>query len=287
MPELPEVEILKRSLKKNIRFAKIEKVRINNRNLRYKVPGLLGGYLKNEKICDISRISKYLLLHLKSKKKLLIHLGMSGTIHLLKNKNLVNTNASFYHSLHLPQKHNHIEIFLSNGLTLVYNDPRRFGYLKVMGNNFLNEKPLRTLGPDPFSSQFNNKYIKHYIKNKKKNIKNLIMDQNFVSGIGNIYANEILFYCHLSPIKKISDLNRKNIRILIINIRKVLKKAILFGGSSIKNFKKTDGKPGNFQQNFKVYGKSNAPCLRSGCSGYIKRISISNRSTFYCLKCQK
>ena len=113
------------------------------------------------------------------------------------------------------------------------------------------------------------------------------MDQNFVSGIGNIYANEILFYCHLSPIKKISDLNRKNIRILIINIRKVLKKAILFGGSSIKNFKKTDGKPGNFQQNFKVYGKSNAPCLRSGCSGYIKRISISNRSTFYCLKCQK
>ena len=194
MPELPEVEILKESLSKNIKLAKIRNIKINNINLRYKIPKSLNKILKGQVIKNISRISKYLILHFKFNKKLLIHLGMSGTIHLIRNKNDLNTNASFCHSLNLPKKHNHIEISLNNGLQLIYNDPRRFGYLKLMSKNFMKESPLNKLGPDPFHSSFNFEYIKNYVKNKKRSIKNLLMDQTFVSGIGNIYANEILFF---------------------------------------------------------------------------------------------
>ena len=286
MPELPEVEILKKSLNKNIKSAKITKIKINNRNLRYKVPVNINKILAGQIIKKISRVAKYLIFHLDSEKKLLIHLGMSGTIHLIHEKNKTNTNTSFYYSANLPEKHNHIEIKLNNKLKLIYNDPRRFGYFKLLTKNFINETPLNNLGPEPFSSSFNLFYIKKFIKNKKKNVKNLLMDQRFVSGIGNIYANEILFYCHLNPLKLIAKLNDKNILAIIKNTKIVLKKAILFGGSSIKNFKKTNGKLGNFQQKFKVYGKENSMCNRIKCNGILKKIIIGNRASFFCSKCQ-
>jgi len=286
MPELPEVEILKKSLNRNIKFTKITKTKINNVNLRYKVPKHLNKVLKGQIIENISRISKYLILHLSSKKILLIHLGMSGTIHIVRNNNNRNTNASFYNSSNLPEKHNHIEITLNNNLKLIYNDPRRFGYFKILSNKFIHQPPLKNLGPDPFSSSFNFKYIDNYIKNKKKNIKNLLMDQSFVGGIGNIYANEILFHCQLNPHKKISELNKKNIFQILRNTRKVLRKAIFFGGSTIKDFRRTDGKSGNFQQTFKVYGRHNAKCSSYKCNGVIKKTIITNRSTFFCPKCQ-
>jgi len=211
---------------------------------------------------------------------------MSGTIHLFNKNQILDTNASFYGTLNPHKKHNHIVINLNNNLNLIYNDPRRFGYFKILNENFMKEKPLRNLGPDPFSVSFNSTYIKRYIKNKKKNIKNLLMDQAFVSGLGNIYTNEILFYCRINPIKIISKLSKKNILNIIINTRKVLSKAISFGGSTIRDFKKTDGKFGNFQQIFKVYGKQNQKCSRNKCIGLIKKIVICNRSTFYCSKCQ-
>ena len=203
-----------------------------------------------------------------------------------KKKNKNNTNASFYHSSYLPQKHNHIEISFSNNIKMIYNDPRRFGYLKLLKKNYLLEKPIINLGPDPFSYKFNLKYIKNFIYKKKINIKNLLMNQKFVGGIGNIYANEILYYCKLRPTKTVNQLSKKNILNIILQARKVLNKAIIFGGSSIRDFKKTDGVPGNFQQNFKVYGKNNAQCPRHGCDGYIQKILLSNRSAFYCPKCQ-
>ena len=286
MPELPEVEILKKSLNKNIKSAKITKVKINNRNLRYKVPANLNKILTGQKIKNISRAAKYLIFHFSFEKKLLIHLGMSGTIHLIKEKNITNTNTSFYHSSDLPKKHNHIEIQLNNTLKLIYNDPRRFGYFKLLTKNFINQNPLNKLGPEPFSSSFNLFYIKKFIKNKKKNIKNLLMDQKFVSGIGNIYANEILFYCHLKPLKSIAQLNDRNILSIIKNTKKVLKQAIFLGGSSIKNFKNTNGKIGNFQQKFKVYGRQNSPCDRIKCNGILKKIIISSRASFFCSECQ-
>jgi len=286
MPELPEVEVLKRSLQKKIRFLKIIRIRINNRNLRYKVPYSINKNLKGCVVNNISRISKYLIFHINFSKKLLIHLGMSGTIHLIKKKNKNNTNASFYHSSYLPQKHNHIEISFSNNIKMIYNDPRRFGYLKLLKKNYLLTKPIINLGPDPFSYKFNLKYIKNFIYKKKINIKNLLMNQTFVGGIGNIYANEILYYCKLRPTKTVNQLSKKNILNIILQARKVLNKAIIFGGSSIRDFKKTDGVPGNFQQNFKVYGKNNAQCPRHGCDGYIQKIIVSSRSAFYCPNCQ-
>ena len=285
MPELPEVEVLKRSLQKKIRFRKIIRIRIYNRNLRYKVPYSINKNLKNNIVNNVSRISKYLIFHINFSKKLLIHLGMSGTIHLIE-KNNKNTNASFYHSSYLPQKHNHIEISFNNNIKMIYNDPRRFGYFKLLKENYLLEKPIINLGPDPFSSKFNFVYIKNFIYKKKINIKNLLMNQKFVSGIGNIYANEILYYCKLRPTKTINQLWKKNILNIILQTRKVLNKAIILGGSSIRDFKKIDGVLGSFQKNFKVYGKSNAQCPRHSCDGYIQKILVSSRSAFYCPKCQ-
>ncbi|RZO62712.1 MAG: bifunctional DNA-formamidopyrimidine glycosylase/DNA-(apurinic or apyrimidinic site) lyase [Candidatus Pelagibacterales bacterium] len=287
MPELPEVEILKLSLNKNIKHAKIKKIKINNRNLRYKVPNNLNKVLAGCNIKNISRIAKYLIFHFNNEKKLLIHLGMSGTIHLIFKKNTKNTNASFYHLSSLPKKHNHIEISLNNNYKMIYNDPRRFGYFKLLNKNFINLKPFNDLGPEPFDPLFNFLYIKNFIKNKKVNIKSALLNQKFVSGIGNIYANEILFYCSINPLKKISKLSMKNIKDIINNSKKVLKKAIFFGGSSIKDFKKIDGQSGNFQQKFKVYGKQDSKCPKVGCKGILKKIIISNRASFYCLECQK
>ena len=286
MPELPEVEILKRSLQKKIRFSKITRVKVYNRNLRYKIPYSINKTLKNRVVKDVSRISKYLIFHINFSKKLLIHLGMSGTIHLTKENNKKNTNASFYHSLDLPKKHNHFELTFCNDVKMIYNDPRRFGYIKLLKKNYLLEKPIINLGPDPFSSKFNVKYINYFIYNKKINVKNLLMNQKFVSGLGNIYSNEILYYCKLKPFKSVNQLSKKNILNIIKFTKKVLNVAIQLGGSSIRNFRKADGILGNFQKNFKVYGKKNFQCPRRNCSGYIQMVLISSRSSFYCPKCQ-
>ncbi len=286
MPELPEVEVLKRSLVKKIKFSKITKIIVYNRNLRYKVPRSINKNLESHIVNNISRISKYLIVHFNFSKKLLIHLGMSGTIYLIEKNKKKNTNASFYHSLALPKKHNHIKITFGNGIKMIYNDPRRFGYFKLLEKNYLLKEPIINLGPDPFSCKFSLEYIKKFIYKKKVNIKNLLMDQKFVGGIGNIYANEILYYCKLRPTKNVNQLSNANILIIILQTRKVLSKAIHFGGSSIRDFKMINGVPGNFQQTFKVYGKNNVKCPRKGCDGYINKVLISNRSTFYCLKCQ-
>ena len=286
MPELPEVEVLKRSLQKKIRFHKILKIKVYNRNLRYKVPRSINKNLEKFVVNNVSRISKYLIIHFNFSKKLLIHLGMSGSIYLIEQNKKKITNASFYHSSGLPLKHNHIEIDFNKDIKMVYNDPRRFGYFKLLKKNYLLEAPIVNLGPDPFSYKFDFKYIKNFICNKKVNIKTLLMNQKFVCGIGNIYANEILYYCKLKPTKIVSQLSKKNIINIILLSKKVLNKAIQFGGSSIRNYKKIDGNSGNFQQNFKVYGKNNGVCPRHGCSGHIKKILVSNRSTFYCYICQ-
>ncbi len=286
MPELPEVEILKRSLKKKIKFCKVAKIKIHNANLRYKVPQLINQNLKNHTVLNVSRISKYLIIDFNFSKKLLIHLGMTGTVHLVKKNNKKYTNASFYHSSSLPKKHNHIEIYFKNNIKMIYNDPRRFGYFKLFEKKYLLNNLIKNLGPDPFSSKFNYNYIKKFIQNKKIKIKILLMNQKFLGGLGNIYANEILYNCKLKPTKSVNLLTKKNIQNLIYQSRNTLKKAIKFGGSSIRDFKKTDGTSGNYQHNFNVYGKNNTNCPRYSCTGSIKKILISKRSSFYCPKCQ-
>ena len=286
MPELPEIEIVKRSLLKKINGAKIVNVKINNKNLRYKITDALPKKLINEKILKISRRSKYLIFHFKNK-LLLAHLGMSGKFLIIRSKDKKMFKTSFYYDLDILAKHNHIHFILNNGLELIYNDVRRFGFFKLFENIKLKEITyLKKLGPEPFSVLFCIKYVQKFIKNRKKNIKNLLMDQTFVSGLGNIYVNEALFLSKIHPLRQCSNLERKSIKNLIYNIRKVLKIAINQGGSSIRDFKNVYGKSGNFQQFFNVYGQENKNCSRISCKGKIKKISISNRSSFYCNVCQ-
>ena len=287
MPELPEVEIVKQSLEKTVKFKKIKKVLIKNRNLRFKIQNNFKNLLKNKKIVKVSRRSKYLIVHIEKELFLLIHFGMSGTLHLLNNNNDKKyTNLSFYHSKTIPKKHNHVAIKFSK-FRIIYNDPRRFGFMKILFSiKELNDFFIN-YGPEPLSSNFNFDYLKKKLKNKKKNIKSLLLDQIFVSGIGNIYANEILFYSKINPYKNGKNLNNNEIQNLIKFSKFILKKAIKKGGSTIKNFKNAKGYSGSFQREFKVYDRENEKCLKKNCKGIIKRFTISNRSTFLCRYCQK
>ena len=286
MPELPEVEIIKRSLLKMVNKAKIIDIKINNKNLRYKIPDNFPSSLIGEKILKIKRRSKYLIFYFK-KKILLIHLGMSGKLLIMRINDNMLFKTSFYYDMNILKKHNHIYFKLNNGFHIIYNDVRRFGFLKIYKITKINQIPFLTkLGLEPFSKKFNQKYFEKFILGRKKNIKSLLLDQTFVSGLGNIYANEVLFVSKISPLRDCKNLNKNEIAIIILNIKKILKSSISKGGSSIKDFKDTKGKSGKFQQFFTVYGRENKNCSRIPCKGKIKKIKISNRSSFYCSKCQ-
>ena len=287
MPELPEVEIVRRSLSKNIKGKKINKILVRNRNLRFKIKPSFEENLKSKIISNIDRFSKYLIIELENRSYCIVHLGMSGTIHITKNhkKNLF-TNTSFYNSPNLPKKHNHVEFFFDD-LKLVYNDPRRFGFFQILKNSDDLKKRFINLGPEPFSKKFNLNYLENYFKEKKKNIKSFLLDQKFVSGIGNIYASEILYLAKIYPLSSAKDLNKFQCKKIIQSSKKVLTNAIKKGGSTIRDFKDTLGKTGGFQKEFKVYGRDKKNCKRLSCSGIICKITQANRSTFYCKTCQK
>ncbi len=287
MPELPEVEIVKQSLKKSIKYKKIKEVIVSNRNLRFKLIRNFEKILRDKLIIDVSRISKYIIIHLESKMYCIIHLGMSGTIHLIKKSNKKKiTNLSFYQSKTLPEKHNHIQIIFLK-FKIVYNDPRRFGFFKLINNKQSLDLYFKKHGPEPFSKEFNFNYLKNNLTNKKKNIKNLLLDQNFVSGIGNIYANEILFYSRINPEKYGYEIKEKHIRKIVKFSKIVLKLAIKYGGSSIRDFKNMKGSSGSFQKEFKVYGREGKKCPRNNCKSKILKIFQNNRSTYFCKLCQK
>jgi formamidopyrimidine-DNA glycosylase len=287
MPELPEVEIVRRSLHKKIKKKRVKKVIIRNRNLRFKIPLNFSSFLENQKINKVERFSKYIIISLYNNSYCLLHLGMSGTIHLIhKHKKDSITNTSFYNSPELPKKHNHVEIIFEN-FKIIYNDPRRFGFFQIIQNKDLLKKRFLHLGPEPFNLKFNKEYVHSFFKNKKKNLKDFLLDQRFVSGIGNIYASEILFLSKIKPTKKVSLLEKKDCEKIIIYSRKVLSDAISKGGSTIRDFKNISGTKGSFQKNFKVYQRESLNCKRLKCAGTIQKKIISNRSTFFCNTCQK
>ena len=287
MPELPEVEIVRQSLTKNIKGKKINKILVRNRNLRFKLKPSFEEKLKNKIITNIDRFSKYLIIELENKSYCIVHLGMSGTIHIIKNKKKsLFTNTSFYHSPKLPKKHNHIE-FIFDDMKLIYNDPRRFGFFQLIRNIDELNKKFDNFGPEPFSKKFNLDYLKSYFKEKKKDIKSFLLDQKFVSGIGNIYASEILFLSRIHPQSSAKNLDTTHCKKIIKNSKKILISAIKKGGSTIKDFKNILGDTGKFQKEFKVYGRDKKNCKRLSCSGIISKITQANRSTFYCKKCQK
>ena len=213
---------------------------------------------------------------------------MSGKI-IIVNSKQQKIRSSFYYDLtNNLEKHNHVIFEFQNNFKLIYNDVRRFGFLKVINtNNIYENSHLKTLGPEPLSSDFNLEYFKINIKNKKKSIKDCLMDQKFVSGLGNIYVNEVLFQSKINPLKKSKNLTNKQILNILKNTKLILKKAVDKGGSSIKDFNDTEGNMGKFQDFFRVYGRDNKACSKIKCNGVVKKIRISNRSTFYCNICQK
>ena len=287
MPELPEVEVVKKSLEEKLRNLTIKRVFINNNKLRYKINNKEFNKIKGYKIISIQRRSKYLLINLNRNLTILAHLGMTGKFFIIDNN--IKHKTSFYYSIKKKDsKHDHLTLYLEKDIKLIYNDVRKFGFLKLFkSNNIFNCKHLKSLGPEPLTKKFDLNYITKYFLHKKTFIKDVLMNQKFIAGLGNIYCNEILFLCKINPHKQAGNINKKDLGNIVKFTKKVLKKSIDEGGSSIKNFTNTEGNSGNFQQRFNVYNREKGRCSRKNCLGIIQKINTSNRSSYFCSKCQK
>ncbi len=271
MPELPEVETIKRDLLKNCKNIKIKKIYIYIKKLKFKINKKIT-QIKNEIILKIKRYSKYILIKTTNKNYILIHLGMSGNIFIFKDN--INRN-----------KHDHIEIKLKNKIIIRYNDPRKFGFWLWTKKKQKIQKILNNLGPEPLTKEFNEKYLYKITKKKKICIHKLIMNNNIVSGIGNIYANEILFHAKIIPYTPSNKINFKKIKKIIKYTKIILKKAIILKGTIKRNICFLNKNKGLFQKKLKIYNKKNKKCFI--CNNIIYSIKKYNRSLFYCLKCQK
>ncbi len=265
MPELPEVETTVKGLK-IILNQKITSVKIHTKKLRFIIPNSLIKILSNAKISNIRRIAKYIIIDLDKEYSLIIHLGMSGRLKMAFSKYKRN-------------KHDHVIVHFQNNRMLIYNDPRKFGFVDIVKTkDLLKQKYVMNLGIDALSSDL--KAQKIYVKISKSSvpIKQILLNQKIISGIGNIYASEILFDAKISPLTFGKDLKISLIMKLIKSTRKILKKAIQYGGSSIRDYKSIDGTLGNFQSNFKVYNKEG----KNIRGDKVKKIVQYGRSTFYC-----
>lgn len=286
MPELPEVEVTRRTLLKFIENKVIKNIKINNPNLRFKIPANFKKNVTGQKIIKVLRRSKYILIYLKNDYVIIAHLGMSGKF-IIKNNYSKDFLKTSYYSNEFSSKHNHLEFFFSNNLKVIYNDPRRFGFFLLDKISKLDvNKFLSKLGPEPLGKDLKKDYLILKTKATQRTIKSLLMDQRFISGIGNIYANEILFLAKIKPNKISSKLRLVDIGRLQSSIGKVLKRALKLGGSSIKDFKSSVGQEGRFQNEFKVYYREDLKCLRTGCSGLIARVVSQGRASFFCDECQ-
>ena len=289
MPELPEVEVVKKSLERELNNKIIKNVKIFDHNLRYKVNKNDINKIYGLKILKIKRRSKYLIFLLEKSLYMLVHLGMTGKFFIVK-KNHFKQKTSFYYEINKSNdnKHDRLKFIFTNKTQLIYNDVRKFGFIKFFNIKDIKINPhLKILGPEPLKNNFNFLYFKNYLKGRNRNIKDLLMDQKFVSGLGNIYVNEILFFSRVKPFRKVNSIKDKELKKILKFTKQVLKKAIFLGGSSIKNFSSSSGKKGNFQQLFKVYGKKGLNCSNSDCKETVKKIVLANRASFFCPKCQK
>ena len=283
MPELPEVETVKRGLEEFIINESIKKVYLSKFSLRFPWPKDFVSKIVGKKIISIKRRAKYIIIGLSDNYSIIAHLGMSGSYKVLKKGELQD---------YIILKHDHLIIDLDN-FKVVYNDPRRFGYIDLTNQDPETHKFLSSLGPEPLSNYFNADNLAETLLNKNKPIKNTLLDQNIVSGLGNIYVCEALFRSKINPKKNCSKLitskgkPRKNLILLVKKINEVIKEAIKAGGSSLRDFSNTSGKMGYFQSSFNVYNRENEKCLLGSCNGVVKRIIQSGRSTFFCSKCQK
>jgi formamidopyrimidine-DNA glycosylase len=288
MPELPEVETVRRGLAPAMEGARFAKVEVRRGDLRWPLPKGFAQRLHGKTVEGLGRRAKYLLADLSSGDVLLMHLGMSGSFRVGKDA----APGKYYHERSKSTAHDHIVFHMSNGATVTFNDPRRFGSMKLVPRAKLEQEPLlRALGPEPLGNEFDAAMLAEACAGKKTSLKAALSDQRVVAGLGNIYVCEALFRAQVSPKRvasTIADRNGKpNERAekLVDAIKAVLKDAIEAGGSSLRDHRRADGSLGDFQHNFQVYDREGQPCPH--CKGKIKRIVQVGRSTFYCPSCQK
>lgn len=271
MQELPEVETTLRGITPHLAQQTITQVVIRHHGLRWPIPRDMPKQLVNNSIQQLERRGKYLLLHL-ARGTLIIHLGMSGRLHVL------TTNMP-------AQKHDHVDLILDNGKLLRFTDPRRFGVFLWIAEDPLTHVLLKNLGLEPLSQNFNGEHLWQRAQKKKIPVKTFIMDQNIVVGVGNIYANEALFSANIHPRTPASRISVQRYEVLASAIKIILQQAITQGGTTLKDFLDSDGKPGYFANYLHVYGREGEPCTR--CNTVLTAIQLGERTTVFCECCQK
>lgn len=279
MPELPEVETVCRGLQPVLSGQVIVKADVRRKDLRRPFPKNLKKNIEGAEVACITRRAKYILVHLDQDFVLVIHLGMSGRI-VAHDKN------------YKPQTHDHFILHLKDGRQIVFNDPRRFGLVDLVAVDDLESHMLFShLGPEPLSNVFSGPALKAALKNKKAAIKQVIMDQTVVVGVGNIYASEALFMAGIDPERAAGTISNEKAKVLVLAIKAVLRKAIKAGGSTLKDHRQANGELGYFQHQFSVYDREGLPCPACGSGNrkgaVIKRIVQGGRATFFCPQCQK
>jgi len=274
MPELPEVEVIRRGLQTHLPGRKVVEITAGNKKLRLPVPRKnLKKYIQGARVESVARRAKFLLIAMDNGAYLIIHLGMTGRLGMFRAGSSMS-------------KHDHLRLQLDNSMQLRFNDSRRFGSIQVLapGSDFTNSM-LADLGPEPFDPEFTPAYLQDYASGKSRPLKNFLMDSRVVAGIGNIYACEILFHAGLNPEKQVYRLSLKEWTKVVESSRYILQKAISCGGTTISDFVNESGQSGYFQLELQAYGQQGRPCR--SCSAAIVKKTMAGRSTFFCPKCQK
>jgi formamidopyrimidine-DNA glycosylase len=283
MPELPEVETVRRGLQPAMQDQKIVRAEVNRPDLRWRFPSDMAQRLTGARVVRLRRRSKYILLDLDSKETLIVHLGMSGRM-LVSGQQI----GEFYQEHPAPEKHDHVVFHMENDTRVTFNDARRFGAMDLAPTAEVEaHKMLSSLGPEPLSNYLNDTYLVAALAGRNAPIKTALLDQRLIAGLGNIYVCEVLFRAKISPMCKAKDLSKEQVSTLVPIIRTVLEEAIEAGGSSLKDYRQTGGELGYFQHSFHVYDRESQPCTNAGCGGTIARVSQSGRSSFYCPTCQR
>jgi formamidopyrimidine-DNA glycosylase len=296
MPELPEVETVRRGLEPAMEGKSFVKVEVHRGDLRWPLPKDFAARLQGKTVTGLGRRAKYLLADLSSGDVLLMHLGMSGSFHVFQEQGAKPDQelGGYYHERAKRIAHDHVVFHMSSGASVTFNDPRRFGSMKLVARDKLDAEPLlKGLGPEPLGNAFDAAMLARACHGKKTSLKAALLDQRIVAGLGNIYVCEALFRARLSPKRMASTIATRNgepnerAERLVEAIKAVLQAAIKAGGSSLRDHRLTDGDLGMFQHDFQVYDREGEPCRTKGCKGTVKRIVQNGRSTFYCPTCQK
>ncbi len=283
MPELPEVETVRRGLAPVMQGQVIARAAVNRPDLRWPFPERMAARLTGQTVERLRRRSKYILADLGGGETLLIHLGMSGRM------TVSGDPLGRFARDHPPaQKHDHVVLDMANGARIIFNDPRRFGVMDLMATRTAHQhRLLAGLGPEPLGNDFHEEYLIAAFRGRRAPVKTALLDQRLVAGLGNIYVCEVLYRARIAPTLGVGDIAAKRVAGLVPVIRQVLVEAIAAGGSSLRDFRQADGELGYFQHAFDVYGRGGEPCRSTGCQGVVGRITQGGRSTFYCAQCQR